>query len=360
MLHAMIMAGGGGTRFWPRSRQRRPKQFLTMGEDRSLIQLALDRIDSCAIPPERTRVITAEAYCDETGRQLPALSPDRIVGEPVGRDTAPCIGLAAALVAREDPDAVLLVTPADHVIEPVQQFRTAVHVAVLLAEENPSTLITFGIPPTFPSSGYGYIHRGDVAACRQGIDVFRVRGFREKPAADLAERFVASGEYYWNSGIFVWKVAAVLAELRGQRPALYDAVQRIADARNTPRQADVLREEYTKIEKVSIDYAVMEHARQVLAVQAPFQWDDVGSWLAVERMHAQDADDNTILATHCGINTNKCVIVGDAGRLIATIGVRELLIIQDGDATLIADRRDEGTVKQLVDLLKKKGFEKYL
>jgi mannose-1-phosphate guanylyltransferase len=360
MLHAMIMAGGGGTRFWPRSRQRRPKQFLTMGEDRSLIQLALDRIDACAIPPERTRVITAAAYCDETGRQLPALAPDRIVGEPIGRDTAPCIGLAAALVAREDPDAVLLVTPADHVIEPVQQFRTAVHVAVQLAEENPSALITFGIPPTFPSSGYGYIHRGEVAACRQGIDVFRVRGFREKPAADLAERFVASGEYYWNSGIFVWKVAAVLAELRGQRPALYDAIERIADARNTPRQAEVLREEYTKIEKVSIDYAVMEHAKQVLAVQAPYQWDDVGSWLAVERLHAQDADGNTVLATHCGMNTNNCVVVGDPGRLVATIGVRDLLIVQDGDATLIADRRDEGTVKQLVDLLKKKGLEKYL
>jgi mannose-1-phosphate guanylyltransferase len=354
------MAGGGGTRFWPRSRQQRPKQFLTMGGDRSLIQLALDRIDACAIPPERTRVITAQAYCDETGRQLPTLQADRIVGEPVGRDTAPCIGLAAALVAREDADAVLLVTPADHVIEPVQQFRAAVHVAARLAEENPTALITFGISPTFPSTGYGYIHRGELAACRQGIDIFRVRGFREKPAADLAERFVASGEYYWNSGIFVWKASAVLAELQSQRPALYDAVRRIADSRGTPRWADILRDEYAKVEKVSIDFAVMEHAKEVLAVQAPYQWDDVGSWLALERMNPQDADGNTVLANHCGITTRNCVIVGDAGRLLATIGVRDLLIIQDGDATLIADRRDEGTVKQMVDLLKKKGLEKYL
>jgi mannose-1-phosphate guanylyltransferase len=356
----MIMAGGGGTRFWPRSRQRRPKQFLTMSGDRSLIQLALDRIDACAIPPERTRVITAEAYCDETGRQLPTLSPDRIVGEPVGRDTAPCIGLAAALVAREDPDAVLLVTPADHVIEPVQQFRAAVHVAAQLAEEHSSALITFGIPPTFPSTGYGYIHRGEAAVRRQGIDVYRVRGFREKPAADLAERFVASGEYYWNSGIFVWKVAAVLAELQRQKPELHDAVRRIADARDTPRWSAVLREEYAKAEKVSIDFAVMEQAREVLAVQAPYKWDDVGSWLALERMNPQDADGNTVLASHCGISTHNCVVVGDPGRILATIGVRDLLIIQDGDATLIADRRDEGTVKHLVDLLKKKGLEKYL
>jgi mannose-1-phosphate guanylyltransferase len=360
MLHATIMAGGGGTRFWPRSRQRRPKQFLTMGGDRSLIQLALDRIDACAIPPERTRVITAEAYREETARQLPSLPADHIVGEPVGRDTAPCIGLAAALVARDDPEAVLLVTPADHVIEPVQQFRAAVHVAARLAEENPSALITFGIPPTFPSTGYGYIHRGEEATRRQGIGIYRVQGFREKPAADLAERFVASGEYYWNSGIFVWKAAAVLAELRAQRPGLHDSVRRIAEARGTPRWDDVLRGEYAKVEKVSIDYAVMEHAREVLAVQAPYQWDDVGSWLALERMNPQDADGNTVLATHCGIGTKNCVIVGDVGRLLATIGVHDLLIVQDGDATLIADRRDEGTVKQLVDLLKKKGLEKYL
>jgi mannose-1-phosphate guanylyltransferase len=360
MLHAMIMAGGGGTRFWPRSRQRRPKQFLTMSGDRSLIQLALDRVDACAIPPERTRVITAEAYREETARQLPSLSADRIVGEPAGRDTAPCIGLAAALVAREDPDAVLVVTPADHVIEPVQQFRAAVHVAAMLAEENPSALITFGIPPTFPSTGYGYIHRGAEAVRRQGISVYRVQGFREKPAADLAERFIASGEYYWNSGIFVWRAAAVLGELRRQRPVLHDAVRRIADASGTPRWGDVLREEYGKVVKESIDYAVMEHAEEVLAVQAPYQWDDVGSWLALERMNPQDTDGNTVLAPHCGINTKNCVIVGDPGRLIATIGVFDLLIVQDGDATLIADRRDESTVKQLVDLLKKKGLEKHL
>jgi mannose-1-phosphate guanylyltransferase len=360
MLHAMIMAGGGGTRFWPRSRQRRPKQFLTIGGDRSLIQQALDRVDACAVPPERTRVITADSYRDETASQLPALLPDRIVGEPVGRDTAPCIGLAAALVSREDPDGTLLVTPADHVIEPVQQFRAAVHVAAQVADDNPSALVTFGIPPTFPSTGYGYIHRGELAARRQGIDVYRVRGFREKPAADVAERFVASGEYYWNSGIFVWKAAAVLAELREQRPALHDAVRRIADARDTPHWADVLREEYHRAEKVSIDFAVMEHAKQVLAVQAPYRWDDVGSWLAVERMNPQDADGNTVLATHCGLNTRNCVVVGDPGRLLATIGVRDLLIVQDGDATLVADRREEGTVKQLVDLLKARGLEKYL
>jgi mannose-1-phosphate guanylyltransferase len=186
-----------------------------------------------------------------------------------------------------------------------------------MAEEHPCALITFGIPPTFPSTGYGYIHRGDEIGQRQGISVFRVRRFEEK-------------------------------------------LRRIADAWDTPRRQEVLRHEYESLPKISIDYAVMERANEVFAVKAPYRWDDVGSWLALERMHPQDADHNTILATHCGLKTSHCIIVGDAGKIITTIGVQNLVIVQDGDATLIADRRDEGTVKQLVDLLKEKGLEKYL
>jgi mannose-1-phosphate guanylyltransferase len=359
MLHAMIMAGGGGTRFWPRSRQRRPKQFLTLSGDRSLLQLALDRVEAL-VPPERTWVITGAAYVAETCRQLPSLAAEQVVGEPVGRDTAPCIGVGAALVVREDPDGVMIVTPADHVIEPVQEFRRAAHVAGLLAEEHPAALVTFGIPPTYPAVGYGYIHRGAEAASRQGIGVFRVRAFKEKPAADLAEKYLASGEFYWNSGIFVWRAAALLAELRLQRPALHDAVQRVADAWPTPRRAEALRAEYAAMERVSIDFAVMEHAAEVLVVHAPYRWDDVGSWLAMERLNPQDAHHNTIQAIHAGIHTTGCVIVGDDGRLIATIGVKDLLIVQDGDATLIADHKEEATVKQLVDLLRQKGLDRYL
>jgi mannose-1-phosphate guanylyltransferase len=359
MLHAMIMAGGGGTRFWPRSRTQRPKQFLALGGERTLLQQAMDRIEAL-LPAENAWVITGQAYQAETTRQLPHLPSDHIVGEPCGRDTAPCIGLGAALIARRDPSAVMLVTPADHVIEPVREFERAAHVAAQMAEEHSSALITFGIPPTFPSTGYGYIRRGPEVGQRQGISVFRVQAFEEKPPADRAEQFLVSGEYYWNSGIFVWRASAVLEELHRQQPALYDGVRRIADAWDTPQRDAVLRQHYEAMPKNSIDYAVMEHAREVLVVKAPYRWDDVGSWLALERMHPQDADHNTVLATHCGLKTKHCVIVGEAGRLIATIGVENLVIVQDGDATLIADRRDEGTVKQLVDLLKKKGLEQYL
>jgi mannose-1-phosphate guanylyltransferase len=359
MLHALIMAGGGGTRFWPRSRQRRPKQFLTLAGDRSLLQQAFDRIEAQA-PPDRIWVITSAAHAEETRRQLPELPPDRVIGEPCGRDTAACIGLGAALIAAEDPEATMLVMPADHVIEPAQEFRRAVHVAEQMAQEHPQALITFGIPPTFPATGYGYIHRGTEIAQRQGISVYRVQAFREKPTADLAERFVASGEYYWNSGIFAWKTSAILEELQKHQPRLHAAVSRIAANWQTSERDEVLSREYEKLDKISIDYAVMEKAREVLTVQAPFRWDDVGSWLAVERMHPQDADRNTILAAHVGLNTQRCVIVGDPDRLITTLGVRDLIIIQEGDAVLIADRCEEGTVKQLVELLKKQGLEKYL
>jgi mannose-1-phosphate guanylyltransferase len=359
MLHALIMAGGGGTRFWPRSRQKRPKQFLTLAGERTLLQQAVERIEAL-IPPERTWIITAEMHREETARQLPEVPKDRIVGEPCGRDTAACIGLGAALIARTDPAAVMLVTPADHVIEPAQEFRAAAQVALPLAEEHPDALVTIGIRPSFPATGYGYIQRGTEIARRRGLGVHRVQAFREKPSAELAEQLVASGEYCWNSGIFAWRAAAILKQLEEHQPRLRAAVARIADAWAGAQSDSVFRHEYDKLDKISIDFAVLEKAREVLVIEAPFRWDDVGSWLALERLHPQDADNNTVLADHSGIRSRNCVVVGEAGRLIATVGVENLLIVQEGDAILVADRRDEAGIRQLVELLKKKGLDKYL
>ena len=359
MLHAMIMAGGGGTRFWPRSRAKRPKQFLTFSGDRTLLQGTLDRIEA-QVPPDRTWVITSTAHRDEALQQLPDVPAAQIVGEPMGRDTAPCIGLGAALIARNDPDATMIVMPADHAIEPAQEFRRAVHAAAQLADEFPDALITFGIRPLGPATGYGYIHRGEPLAQRQGVSAFRVRAFREKPSRDVAQKYVASGEYEWNSGIFVWKARTILAELERLKPGIHAAVLRIAEAWDTPDRDAVFREQYARAEKVSIDFAVMEDASRALVVQAPYQWDDVGSWLALERRNPQDAHGNTLQARHVGQRTTGCVIVADPGMLVATIGVSNLLIIQDGDALLVADRREEAAVKEIVERLKAPGLEKYL
>ncbi len=359
MLNALIMAGGGGTRFWPRSRQHRPKQFLQLAGDATLLQQALERIEA-VVPAQRTWVITAARYSAEVARQVPGLIAHQIVGEPLGRDTAACIALGAALIARHDPDGAMIVMSADHIIKPTPEFHRAVLVAERLTQEHPDALITFGIRPTFPATGYGYIHADERLEYRQGIAVYRAKGFREKPAADLAEEMLATGEYFWNAGIFAWRVRTVLAALKANCPSVHDAAQRIATAWDSPERDAVFLREYQPLERISIDFAVMEKATEVLVVEAPFLWDDVGSWLALERLHPQDGNGNTVLAQHVGIRTKNCVLVADSDKLLATIGVDNLLIVQDGDAILVADRRDESAIKQLVELMRKKSLEKFL
>jgi mannose-1-phosphate guanylyltransferase len=359
MLHAMIMAGGGGTRFWPRSRNQRPKQFLNFAGERTLLQATLDRA-AAVVPPERSWIITGAAYCEESAKQLPAVPASQIVGEPFRRDTAPCVGLGAALIAKQDPNATIIVMPADHVIEPEREFHRALHAAEQFAEEYPEALFTFGIPPTFPSTGYGYIHRGKLAAERSGVPLYQVEAFKEKPNSDLAERFLQSGEYDWNSGIFVWKAQTILKQLEANRPDIHSACQRIAQAWDTPKQLAVFHAEYEAIKGTSIDFAVMETAPQRMVLRAPYKWDDVGSWLALERHNPQDAQGNTVQGRHLAIDTSGCIVSASEGQIIATIGVSDLVIIQDGNATLVARKQDEARVKEVVEKLKADKAEQYL
>ena len=359
MLHAMIMAGGGGTRFWPRSRNARPKQFLTFAGERSLLQGTLDRT-AAVVPPERTWVVTGAAYVDETAAQLPEVPRGQIVGEPFRRDTAPCVGLGAALIAATDPDATIAVLPADHLIEPEREFQRALHAAEQFAAEFPDCLFTFGIRPTFASTGYGYIHRGAAVGERSGVQLFAVREFKEKPTAEVAEQFVASGEYDWNSGIFVWKAKTILGRLKASRPDIHDACVRIANAWGTPDRAAMFAKEYEAIKGTSIDYAVMQDAGRagmVRVLRAPYTWDDVGSWLALERHNPQDAAGNTTQGRTLLIDSAGCVVSAEGDHLIATIGVSDLLIVQAGNATLVARKSDEARVKEIVERLKKERGE---
>jgi mannose-1-phosphate guanylyltransferase len=360
--HAIIMAGGGGTRFWPRSRAARPKQFLNLTGDRTLIQIAFDRIEALAGKEQRW-VVTGSSMAELVREQLPDLLPDRLVPEPMGRDTAACIGVAAALVARNDPDAVMVVTPADHVIEPMALFQKVVSAAVELTQEHPQALVTFGIPPTYAATGFGYIERGDQVPGRSGMNAFRIKAFKEKPDATTAQQYLHAGCFYWNSGIFVWRAGAILSELKRLHPTLHDAVQRIAAAWPTPDRLEVFRQEYEPLKRISIDYAVMEHSQQGLALPAPFSWDDVGSWLALERHFPQDEEQNTVSgAEHIKLDTSHCIVMGDhtAGQVIATVGVHDLLIVREGPCTLIARRDDEAGIKKLVEYLKEKKREDLL
>jgi mannose-1-phosphate guanylyltransferase len=360
MLHVMVMAGGGGTRFWPRSRNARPKQFLTFSGERSLLQATLDRT-AAVVPPARTWVVTGAAYVSETAKQLPEVPAGQIVGEPCRRDTAPCVGLGAALIVATDPNATVVVTPADHVIEPEREYQRALHAAEQFADEHPECLFTFGIRPTYPSTGYGYIHRGQRVGERNGVPVYRVKEFKEKPSAEVAAKFAESGEYDWNSGIFVWKAKTILDQLRAHRPDIHAACLKIADAWNTPNRAEAFRDIYEGINGTSIDYAVMQEAGRaglVRVLRAPYTWDDVGSWLALERHNAQDAAGNTAQGGGAVlIDTTGCVVSADAGHVVATIGVKDLVIIQAGKAVLVARKEDEARVKEVVEKLKQTGSE---
>jgi mannose-1-phosphate guanylyltransferase / mannose-6-phosphate isomerase len=357
MLHAMIMAGGGGTRFWPRSRQVRPKQFLRFSGDRTLLQGTVDRI-AAQVPSERTWVLTSAQHRAEAVEQLRGMVPEaQVVGEPTGRDTAACIGLGAALVGRIDPDATLIVMPADHLIEPEQEFRRAVHAAEQFASDFPDRLLTFGIVPTFPATGYGYIRRGENLGKRQEIALSRVREFKEKPDAATAEGFVASGEYFWNSGIFVVRASTWLKALERFRPDIAAATRNAWDARQTDRAfVRPGKAEFAAIPAESVDYAVMEKATgagtgfAVRMVPLDAGWSDLGAWDAVWQTGERNADGN---AAHGDVllEGSRNTLVHAASRLVAAVGVENLIVVETSDAVLVADRARSQDVKAVVGRL---------
>lgn len=361
MLHAVIMAGGSGTRFWPESRGPLPKQLLKLVGERTMLQSTVDRLGPLA-PPERTLIVTGAALVDEVRRQLPALPAAAIVGEPCRRDTAPCIGLAALLVSRHDPHAIMAVMPSDHVISPDDAFQRAIAQAAALVTAKPERIVTFGIRPTYPAESFGYIERG-VALPPGGpgqAPAYQVKQFREKPKADVARQYLAAGTFSWNSGIFVWSAATILQALEERQPEMVARLKSIAAAVGTPDYDEVLEREFTAIRGVSIDYAVMEHARDVVVIEAPFQWDDVGSWQAIARLRGADDQGNTILARHVGLNTSGTIVRGPDGHLIVTLGVTDLIVVHTPEATLVANKHDEESIRELVKMIAERGWEKYL
>jgi mannose-1-phosphate guanylyltransferase len=364
MLHALIMAGGSGTRFWPESRAALPKQLLRLADNRTLIRSTFDRLAD-VVKPAQTLILTNQRLVERIASELPELPADRILGEPCKRDTAPCIGLAALLVMSDDPEATMVVLPADHVITPSDAFAGAIQYATRLVEELPARLVTFGIAPTYPAEVFGYIERGaklDTAVAREAIapPTYHVARFREKPQADVAREYLATGRFYWNAGIFVWKAKTIVAALDQHQPAMMGPLRTIAAAYGQPNFGDVFAAEFAKIRGISIDFAVMEQAQEVAVVQAPFAWDDVGSWRALARVHGQDADGNTIRGKHLGWNTRGAIIRSSDDHLVVTMGVEDLIIVHTPDVTLVADKRDEESIRRMVEELSARGWSEFL
>jgi mannose-1-phosphate guanylyltransferase len=357
-LYALIMAGGGGTRLWPESRAVRPKQFIDLFDRRSLLRIAFDRIRPL-IPAERVLVVTGERYASEILGQLPELPPENLIAEPSGRNTAPCIGLGAIHLRRRDSAAVMAVLTADHVMHREEVLLQALKTASRAALGG--RIVTLGITPDRPETGYGYIERDDQP---DGQGLYPVLRFREKPDRATAEEYLRSGRYYWNSGMFVWRADVILDEMARLLPDLRAALAQMESALGTPREDSVVRRAWEPIHPISIDYGVMEGARNVAMLPVDPGWIDVGSWGAVYdeslAKAAEPPPEGNLVqrGEHLALDSQGCLVRSD--KLVATVGVRDLLIIDTGDALLVCPRSQAQQVKTLVEMLRAQGRDTYL
>jgi len=360
MLHAIIMAGGTGTRFWPASTNDTPKQLLRLVGDATMLRQTVDRLGD-VVPNERRMIVTNERLVRAVREQLPELPANAVVGEPCKRDTAPCIGLAALLVSRDDPDATMVVMPADHVIHPAEKFQAVVRQAAEMVDEAQGRIVTFGIRPTYAAETFGYIHRGDPIRRPSLVTAsYLVQQFKEKPDAATAKKYIDSGEYYWNSGIFAWRAVTILDAIRPRQPEMLKHLETIVAAWDTPERDAVLAREFSAIKPISIDYAVMEHATDVAVIEAPFEWDDLGGWQSLARLAGADENGNTIIGRHVSLGTTGSIVRTDDEHLVAMLGMKDTIVVHTPNATLVANKHDEEQIRKIVKQLEELGWHENL
>ncbi len=356
-LYAVIMAGGSGTRLWPLSRSERPKQMLKLFGERTMFQLSVDRLLPL-LPADHIFVVTAAEQAPLLAAQYPELPDENFIVEPLGRGTAPCIGLAAMVLQQRDPTAVMAVVTADHLIRRADTFRAVLRAAQHIAEQD--YLVTLGIAPTFPATGYGYIRRGAALGQINGFDCYHVECFTEKPDASTAAMFLKEGVYSWNSGMFIWRAARILEEIHRWMPTLSTTLDSLTHAWGTSEYPATLGRLWPALPKEMIDYGVMEKADRVAVIPVDLDWSDIGAWPAVMALQPKDAAGNVLLGDVVAIDSADTMVLAQGGRLIVTIGVQDLIVVDTADAVLITRREQAERVKEALDHLRAQGRTHYL
>lgn len=339
------MAGGGGTRLWPASRRSHPKQLLTLHGERSLLQETWARLEG-VVEPERILVVTGTEQAADVQAQLPALRPENLLAEPEGRNTLPCVAWAAAEIARRAPDSLQIVLPADHVIEPAEAFRDTLRAGLAAAGEQPGRLVTLGIRPTHPATGFGYVETGRALGEALGQEILPVTRFVEKPDAATAQEFLRQGNFYWNSGAFLWSTASIVAALQAHAPATWQALD--------GRSAAEVQAAYRTLESISVDHGLMEKASGLVLLPIGYLWSDVGSWPALDDVLPADPQDNRVGggATLIAQDARNNIVYAPDGHTVSLVGVEGLVVVQAGDATLICPKDRAQEVRDLVERLK--------
>lgn len=363
-IYAVIMAGGGGTRFWPWSREKNPKQLLPIISSRTMIEETVSRL-SPFLPAQRILVVTARNQINKVRQALPSLPADNFLTEPVGKNTAPCLGLAAFRLRQLYQEAIMVVLPADHFILEQQKFLKTLEVATAFAQKE-NFLITLGLQPTAPETGYGYILKGELLARMKDVEIFKAKTFREKPSRELALSYLADGNYLWNSGMFVWRVGIFLKALEICLPELYQEMAILPQVLGTAQERKILPKIYARCPAISVDYGVMEKAPNVAMIQAQFSWDDVGSWFALWKICPKDQKGNVYLSKRengqgkiLALDSSGCLIRAEKN-LIAVLGMKDTIVVEAGGSVLVCPKDKSQEVRQILARIKEKGWKKYL
>ncbi len=356
---ALILAGGRGERFWPRSRSSRPKQFLNIvNPDKSMIRMTYERVSGLV---DDVFVVVSPVYKDEVLKHIPEIGPENIILEPMPRNTAPAIGLSAVVLREKYGDGtVMLVLPSDHYIREQYSFELNAEVGMDIAVNN-DVLVLFGIVPTRPETGYGYIKVGNHLGTINTVSVYDVDRFVEKPDIETAQMYLSQQDYLWNSGMFAWKVGVILEEIEKHMPELFESLMTISEALGTPDEEEVKKREFEKLEKISIDYGVLEKSGVIQCVKADMNWDDIGSWEAVYREYPKDSYGNAVMGPVISFDTYNSLIYSDPDGVVAVIGLNRVVVVKDGDAVLVMQFGRGQEVKKVLEEMKKKDrFKKFL